>query len=401
MPSRSGAPLHTATPMANHGIRRHSAALGEYGPRFLNGRQRSVTPTTGQAQTLTYDQANRLTKYAAASTTSYGYNGDGLRMCKVAGSSTQPCQAGGNTQFLWDVAGSLPLLLKDGTTSYIYGPGGLPLEQVNTGATYWYHHDQIGSTRLVTNSSGGTAATYTFDPYGGLAASTNPGGITNPFGFCGQYQDSESGFYYLRARYYDPATAQFNAVDRALGTTRSPYGYVANNPLNAADPSGLCRSDDWGCLFRSTVHSAYTVVTNPEARKQFVAAVAKSYQLNILSVVSVVPYAMYYGAYIFNQNVAPHFPDNFGIRQFATATMCGLQHTGLGWDESLDRYQAQQGYPDPTNPPENDEDITVHKLPSIIYPEWTGSCWQQSKFNYGPTTHGPGRGPSGHEDYAC
>jgi len=60
-----------------------------------------------------------MAKFAAASTISYGYNGDGLRTCKVTGSSTQPCQAGGNTQFLWDVANSLPLLLKDGTTSYI------------------------------------------------------------------------------------------------------------------------------------------------------------------------------------------------------------------------------------------------------------------------------------------
>ena len=112
------------------------------------GNRTGVTPSVGQAQTLTYDQANRLTKYAAASTTSYGYNGDSLRMCKVAGSSTQPCQAGGNTQFLWDVAGSLPLLLKDGTTSYIYGPGGLPLEQVSGTTTYWYHHDHIGSTSV-------------------------------------------------------------------------------------------------------------------------------------------------------------------------------------------------------------------------------------------------------------
>ncbi|HZK73486.1 MAG TPA: hypothetical protein VFD88_05750, partial [Clostridia bacterium] len=130
------------------------------------GNRTAVTPTTGQAQTLTYDQANRLTKFAAASTTSYGYNGDGLRMCKVAGSSTQPCQAGGTIQFLWDVAGSLPLLLKDGTTNYIYGPGGLPLEQINGSTTLWYHHDQLGSTRLVTSSTGVSQASYTYDPYG-------------------------------------------------------------------------------------------------------------------------------------------------------------------------------------------------------------------------------------------
>jgi RHS repeat-associated protein len=204
------------------------------------GNRTAVTPTTGQAQTLTYDQANRLTKFAAASTTSYGYNGAGLRMCKVASSSTQPCSAIGTVQFLWDVAGSLPLLLKDGSTNYIYGPGGFPLEQVSASTTYWYHHDQIGSTRLITDSTGASQATYTYDPYGGLASST--GSITNPFRFCGQYQDSESGLYYLRARYYDPLNGQFISLDPAVTSTMEPYSYVADSPLNSSDPSGLC---DW------------------------------------------------------------------------------------------------------------------------------------------------------------
>src|SRR5439155_4156706 len=55
------------------------------------GNRTNVNPAGGQAQTLTYDQANRLTQFTAASTTSYGYNGDGLRMSKYAGSSSQPC----------------------------------------------------------------------------------------------------------------------------------------------------------------------------------------------------------------------------------------------------------------------------------------------------------------------
>lgn len=36
------------------------------------GNRTNVNPSGGQAQTLTYDQANRLTKYAAASATGYG-----------------------------------------------------------------------------------------------------------------------------------------------------------------------------------------------------------------------------------------------------------------------------------------------------------------------------------------
>jgi RHS repeat-associated protein len=206
------------------------------------GNRIGMTPNPGQAQTLTFDQANRLSKYAAATTTSYGYNGDGLRMCKFAGSSAQPCQSNnGNTPFVWDVASSLPLLLKDGTSAYIYGPGGFPLEQINGSTTYWFHRDQLGSTRLITDSAGISQASYTYDPYGALASST--GTIANPFRFAGQFQDSESGLYYLRARYYDSLTGQFVTTDPLTSVTRQPYSYVQGNPINVTDPAGL-----W-CLF--------------------------------------------------------------------------------------------------------------------------------------------------------
>jgi hypothetical protein len=50
---------------------------------------------------------------------------------------------------------AVPLLLSDGTNSYIYGPGGLPIEQVSSGGTVTYlHHDQAGSTRLLTGLTG-------------------------------------------------------------------------------------------------------------------------------------------------------------------------------------------------------------------------------------------------------
>ena len=45
--------------------------------------------------------------------------------------------------------------------------------------------------------------------------------------------------YYLRARYYDPTTAQFLTRDPLVAKTMSPYGYAAGDPLNASDPSGL------------------------------------------------------------------------------------------------------------------------------------------------------------------
>ncbi len=177
------------------------------------------------------------------SDTLYCYNGDGLRMAKVtAGSCAAPTS---EEPFTWDLSGSLPLLLVDGSTDYVYGPGGLPLEQISGSTTLWYHHDQIGSTRAVTDGSGNLQATYTFDPYGNLVSST--GSLANqPFLFDAQYEDAESSFYYLRGRYYDPTTGQFLSRDPAVGATRSPYSYVADNPLNGADATGFSPADPNG-----------------------------------------------------------------------------------------------------------------------------------------------------------
>jgi RHS repeat-associated protein len=119
----------------------------------------------------------------------------------------------------------------------MYGPGGLPLEQITSSGTLYYHQDQLGSTRALSNSAGTVVRTYTYDAYGRLTGST--GTVSNPVGFGGQYTDAETGFIYLRARYYDPSMAQMLTRDPAEALTQEPYDYVANNPLNGTDPTGL------------------------------------------------------------------------------------------------------------------------------------------------------------------
>ncbi len=200
-----------------------------------------------------YDQVDRLTSIATGTGSScvgpktvgtYAYDGSGLRMSKTV--------AGTTTQFTWDESGELPLLLQEKVgsaplRSYIYGPSGLVLEQIDSsGNVHYYHQDQLGSTRVITNSSGTVDATYTYGPYGIIASSTNPGAVSNPFLFAGRYRDVTTGLYYLHARYYDPAAAQFLTVDPAVSTTGSAYAYVAGNPLNASDPNGLapCATGD-------------------------------------------------------------------------------------------------------------------------------------------------------------
>src|ERR1700682_5920328 len=223
-------------------------------------RTAAVPYSGGVAQTATcygYDQLSRMRQLssgtgsacsAPTTTATYTYDGSGLRTSKSVGATP--------TNFLWDPSGGLPMLLREvagsTTTYYIYGPRGTPLEQISGSTVLYYHPDQLGATRAITDAAGAVKATYTYDAYGGVSACTGTTvivngsnrctgtiSVSNPFCYAGQYTDAESGLIYLRARYYDPSTAQFISRDPAVAMTRQPYAYVGDNPLNATDPSGL------------------------------------------------------------------------------------------------------------------------------------------------------------------
>jgi RHS repeat-associated protein len=174
-----------------------------------------------------------FTSAADTDTYTYTYDADGLRSSKTG--------PDGTTTYDWDKTGALPLLIAEttgtDTTHYIYGPGGLAYQQINPdGSVTYLHHDQLGSTRLLTNELGATTGSATYRPYGALEAST---GALSTLGYAGQYTDAETGSQYLRARYYDPDTGQFLSRDPLTVLTGEPYGYAGGNPTNANDPTGL------------------------------------------------------------------------------------------------------------------------------------------------------------------
>lgn len=65
------------------------------------------------------------------------------------------------------------------------------------------------------------------------------GSASTALQFDGEYTDAETGYQYLQARYYDPATGQFISIDPEVSLTSQAYAYTGSNPLNAADPTGL------------------------------------------------------------------------------------------------------------------------------------------------------------------
>jgi RHS repeat-associated protein len=202
-----------------------------------DGRRTETKPTTGPATTYGYDQVGNLTSVnrPEEGTTkkiedSYTYDGNNLRQSQTIN--------GTKTNLTWDTAEEeVPRILSDESNFYIYGPGNLAIEQITSaGASQWMHHDWQGSMRAIMNLKGEIESAYTFNPFGSLNSSSHSG--NSLLRYDDEYTSTDNGLIYLRARTYDPQTAQFLSVDPALQTTGEPYAYTKDNPINQSDPTG-------------------------------------------------------------------------------------------------------------------------------------------------------------------
>ncbi|MFZ5994272.1 MAG: RHS repeat domain-containing protein [Thermodesulfobacteriota bacterium] len=147
-----------------------------------------------------------------------------------------------------DIAGNL-LAEADGSNNitryYIHGLGLVamvtPSDQV-----YCYHFNATGSTVAMTDSSQTMVNKYAYDPFGKVTNQEEA--IPQPFKFVGQFgvMTEPNGFYYMRARYYDPQVGRFISEDPIgfEGGDVNLYAYVGNNPVILIDPWGLCSVAD-------------------------------------------------------------------------------------------------------------------------------------------------------------
>ena len=73
----------------------------------------------------------------------------------------------------------------------------------------------------------------------------------NPFRYCGEYYDKETGTIYLRARYYDAEQGRFTQED-PIRDGYNWYSYCDGNPVMFVDPTGqtncVCFGDDFDLL---------------------------------------------------------------------------------------------------------------------------------------------------------
>ena len=70
--------------------------------------------------------------------------------------------------------------------------------------------------------------------------------FTSRYKFNAKELDTETGWYYYGARYYNPSTSTWLSVDPLAEDYESwsPYNYTLNNPINLIDPDGRSVLDD-------------------------------------------------------------------------------------------------------------------------------------------------------------
>jgi RHS repeat-associated protein len=183
----------------------------------------------------TYDYADRLTEIKKNSTTigEYAYDCYGRRI--------QATENGVTTTYIysgWDV---LYEEKPGGIATYIYGPTGKLAKRTTVNGeshTFYYHTDELRSTRLVTDESKNVVSSITYHPFGEISIKEG----SEDYSYSGKELD-ETGLYYYGARYYDPELGRFITRDVLRGRIANPqtlnrHTYVLNNPLKYTDPNG-------------------------------------------------------------------------------------------------------------------------------------------------------------------
>lgn len=220
-----------------------------------------------------YDPENQLIRVTLTNTAKSEFVYDGLARRRVRTEFTwtnSAWQATGEVRYIYDgglvlqerhfdprISTNTPQL----TVTYTRGPdlsgrlqgaggiGGLLAMTVKVGtnipAHYYYTCDAVGNITALMDTNRAVVASYFYDPFGNLLASTGPMAGQNLYRFSSKEYHPLSGTYHYGRRYYDPNLQRWLNED-PLGESGgiNLYGFVGNNPLSLIDPWGLSDDDD-------------------------------------------------------------------------------------------------------------------------------------------------------------
>ena len=122
---------------------------------------------------------------------------------------------------------------------YLYDESGSPIGMQyrtksmaeGTFYTYLFEKNLQGDIIAVYNTSGTKLVSYVYDAWGNVTVTnhnvsgTNSGARHNPFRYRSYYYDTETGYYYLQSRYYNPQWGRFLNADSYLSTGTGILGY--------------------------------------------------------------------------------------------------------------------------------------------------------------------------------
>jgi RHS repeat-associated protein len=175
--------------------------------------------TNDGAHSYQYDAENRIAKVDAGTSNeaSYSYDANNWRVKKVAGGFT--------TYYIWEGAQVI--------AEYSNAP-------VGSGGTSYYLADRL-STRMITDGNGAFKGTQDHLPFGEEAGTS---GTTEKHRFTNYERDGESETDYAINRQHQYTSGRFMQPDPVGGSANNPqslnrYAYVASDPVNLTDPSGL------------------------------------------------------------------------------------------------------------------------------------------------------------------
>jgi len=126
---------------------------------------------------------------------------------------------------------------------------------VNSNGTRYTTADNLGTPRVVTNSSAGVVSRHDYKPFGeeigsGIGGRTTGMGYSVADGvrqhFTQKERDAETGLDYFGARYFASTQGRFTSPDPLMASAyvKNPqswnrYSYALNNPLKYLDPDGM------------------------------------------------------------------------------------------------------------------------------------------------------------------
>ncbi len=197
-----------------------------------------------------YDGFNRLigTEQIKASVriaVEYAYDGDGLRVEKTVRRSDK-----GNTaevtSYLYDRQHVILEERDSGDIRYVRGINYIGRIDGTDKLSYYLFNGHGDAVRTV-SENGETENQYDYDIFGNPTLTIEE--YENSIRYAGEFYDSQTGLYYLRARYYDPYIGRFISEDSYWGEDINPlslnlYTYCTNDPIQHIDPSGHWQEGD-------------------------------------------------------------------------------------------------------------------------------------------------------------